>query len=214
MDVLVDMLLRPRFADLDREREVVLEEIAMYEDSPQDLIHDLLAETVFGASSAGPPGAGFARDHQHHARGRHPRPITTATSASATWWWPRPGNVDHERAARRCSSPSTARTPATTSGAAGTTRLAIEPRRAFFAKETEQMHVCLGGEGLTRNDERRYVLSVLDSLLGRVAELSSLPGGAREARAGLQHLLVLEHVSGRPVCAACTSAAGPIAWVR
>ncbi len=76
------------------------------------------------------------------------------------------------------------------------------------------MHVCLGGEGLARNDERRFVLSVLDSLLGWVAEFPSVPGGARETRTGVQHLLVLEHVSGRPVSAASTSAAVPIAWVR
>ena len=53
MDVLVDMLLTPTFADLDNEREVVLEEIAMYEDAPQDLIHDLLMETVFGGHPLG-----------------------------------------------------------------------------------------------------------------------------------------------------------------
>jgi predicted Zn-dependent peptidase len=58
MDVLVDMLLTPSFSDLDREREVVLEEIAMYEDSPQDLIHDLLAETVFTGHPLGPPVLG------------------------------------------------------------------------------------------------------------------------------------------------------------
>ncbi len=46
LDVMTDMLLTPTFNDLDREREVVLEEIAMVEDSPQDLIHDVLAEIV------------------------------------------------------------------------------------------------------------------------------------------------------------------------
>jgi predicted Zn-dependent peptidase len=40
------------------------------------------------------------------------------------------------------------------------------PKRAFFEKETEQMHVCLGGAGIKRTDERRYILSVTDSLLG------------------------------------------------
>ena len=46
LDVMTDMLLTPAFTDLDREREVVLEEIAMVDDSPQDLIHDVLAEVV------------------------------------------------------------------------------------------------------------------------------------------------------------------------
>jgi len=40
------------------------------------------------------------------------------------------------------------------------------PRRYFLSKETEQMHVCLGGIGLARDDERRFQLSVLDSLFG------------------------------------------------
>ena len=46
LDVMTDMLLTPSFADLDHEREVVLEEIAMVEDSPSDLIHDILSEVV------------------------------------------------------------------------------------------------------------------------------------------------------------------------
>ena len=53
------MVFSPRFDDLDAEREVVLEEIAMYEDTPQDLVHDLLGEAVFGGPPARP-----ARDRQ------------------------------------------------------------------------------------------------------------------------------------------------------
>ena len=48
LDVMGDMVFAPRFAELDAEREVVLEEIAMYEDAPQELVHDLIAEAVFG----------------------------------------------------------------------------------------------------------------------------------------------------------------------
>src|SRR4029434_8605710 len=43
LDVMADMVFAPTFADLDAEREVVLEEIAMVEDTPQDLVHDLVA---------------------------------------------------------------------------------------------------------------------------------------------------------------------------
>ena len=42
----------------------------------------------------------------------------------------------------------------------------VEPRGAFHEKETEQYHICLGGPGITRNDERRFALSVLDAVLG------------------------------------------------
>src|SRR3954466_5525692 len=55
LDVMADMVWRPRFAqsDLDNEREVVLEEIAMYEDDPQDKVFDVLGEAVFGAHPLG-----------------------------------------------------------------------------------------------------------------------------------------------------------------
>ena len=54
LDVMGDMVFAPAFADLDSEREVVLEEIAMYEDTPQELVHDLFSE----ASSARTRSAG------------------------------------------------------------------------------------------------------------------------------------------------------------
>src|SRR5213596_3320673 len=47
-DVMADMVWRPAFRDVDPERQVVLEEIAMYEDDPQDTVFDVLGEAVFG----------------------------------------------------------------------------------------------------------------------------------------------------------------------
>jgi predicted Zn-dependent peptidase len=47
-DLLAEMLLTPTYPDIDSERDVVLEEIAMYEDEPQDRVHDFLADAVFG----------------------------------------------------------------------------------------------------------------------------------------------------------------------
>ena len=52
-DLLAEMLLAPTYPDIDSEREVVLEEIAMYEDEPQDRVHDYLAEAVFGEHPLG-----------------------------------------------------------------------------------------------------------------------------------------------------------------
>ena len=55
LDVMADMVFAPAFAEVDQEREVVLEEIAMYEDTPQELVHDLFSQAVFGdIRSAGP----------------------------------------------------------------------------------------------------------------------------------------------------------------
>src|SRR5271165_2151504 len=59
-DVMGDMVWRPRFGELEAEREVVLEEIAMYEDDPQDRVFDLLGEAVFGRHPLGRPVIGRA----------------------------------------------------------------------------------------------------------------------------------------------------------
>src|SRR2546421_8657889 len=58
VDVMADMVFAPAFAELDQEREVVLEEIAMYEDQPQELVHDLFSESVFGSHPLGRPVIG------------------------------------------------------------------------------------------------------------------------------------------------------------
>src|SRR5438874_2838152 len=60
LDVMCDMVFAPSLADLDQEREVVLEEIAMYEDTPQELVHDLFSEAVFGNHPLGRPVIGTA----------------------------------------------------------------------------------------------------------------------------------------------------------
>jgi predicted Zn-dependent peptidase len=163
MDVLVDMLLTPTFADLDNEREVVLEEIAMYEDAPQDLIHDLLMGTVFGGHPLGHPVlgtretiTGLSTDEIRAYHNRHFRFSDMVVSAA--------GNIDHEELRGLLISDHPVK------DGNGHVREQVHPdhnpRRSFLMKETEQMHVCLGGKGLPRNDPRRFVLSALDSLLG------------------------------------------------
>jgi len=60
IDVMGEMVFAPAFAELDAEREVVLEEIAMYEDQPQELVHDLISEATFGSHPLGRPVIGRA----------------------------------------------------------------------------------------------------------------------------------------------------------
>ena len=59
-DVLADMVLRPTYPDIDSERQVVIEEIAMYEDEPSDKVHDVLSAAVFGDHPLGRPIIGRA----------------------------------------------------------------------------------------------------------------------------------------------------------
>ena len=162
--VMGDMLLRSTYSDLESEREVVLEEIAMYEDEPQDKVHDVLSTAVFGDHPLGRPVIGRGEVissltpdivSAYHAARYLPGAIVVAAA----------GNLEHEaieRLAERwvnASGNGKLRVPET----APPTR---EPRVAFHAKETEQYHICIGGEGISRNDERRYALSILDAILG------------------------------------------------
>jgi predicted Zn-dependent peptidase len=162
-DVLQDMLLRPAYFDIDAERQVVIEEIAMYEDEPQDKVHDVLAGAIFGDHPLGRPIIGTADvissvplpevASWHDGRYRPPNIVLAAA-----------GNLEHERIVELAE------------GAFGGPREAAAAELVapdahghvlrFHQKETEQYHVCLGGPGLPRGDERRFALRVLDTVLG------------------------------------------------
>ncbi len=163
LDVMTDMLISPTFADLDREREVVLEEIAMVEDSPQDLIHDVLAEVVLDGHPLAHPILGtresIAGASAEDIRAYHGRRFRFDDMVVAA-----AGNIDHEVLRDMLVA-----RPGGGNGDGGARVREVpapRPSRRFVGKETEQMHVCLGGVGLARDDDRRFELSVLDSLFG------------------------------------------------
>ena len=167
-DVMADMVFHPRLAaeDLEAEREIVLEEIAMYDDDPQDKVFDVLGEAVFGDHPlgraiigraevvAGTPASGLAAFHA----GRYvPGNVVVAAA----------GSVDHETivALTRDAEAKATRTSAAVP-AVDTAVGAQERRVRFVTKETEQYHVALGGPGIVRDDPRRFALRVLDNILG------------------------------------------------
>ena len=163
-DVMADMVFRPSLQDIESEREVILEEIAMYEDDPQEKVFDMLGEAVFGTDPlgraiigraeviSGTPTADIAGFHAARYR-----PDNVVIAAS--------GAVDHdalvalaaERAPAMTANGSHGLTPAPPRAPAG---------RRFERKDTEQYHVCLGSTGLSRHDERRFALRVLDTIFG------------------------------------------------
>ena len=114
LDVMADMVFRPTFADVDSEREVVLEEIAMVEDTPNDLVHDIAAEAVFGAHPLGRPVIGRADVISSVSRralaGYHRRAYRARRSCS------QPPGTSATTSSSRCS-PSAAE-PATGAGPA------------------------------------------------------------------------------------------------
>lgn len=163
--VMADMVWRPALRDLETEREVVLEEIAMYEDDPQDKVFDVLGEAVFADHPLGRAIIGRAdviasidRDGlaAFHAQRYHPPQVVVAAA----------GSIAHERivelvrgAAQRGARDGRPRPPVAPVSA-------FAPHTAFVRKDTEQVHVCLGGRGIARHDERRFALRVLDTILG------------------------------------------------
>jgi predicted Zn-dependent peptidase len=168
MDVMGDMVFAPAFADLDSEREVVLEEIAMYEDAPQDLVHDLIAEAVFGGHPLGRPVIGTAEVISSIPRdaiaGYHDSMYVPANIVVAA-----AGNIEHERIVELVERALARRKEGAASRLNARPPLVQEPpppRLRFQRKDTEQYHVCLGAPGISRSDRRRFAASLLDAILG------------------------------------------------
>jgi predicted Zn-dependent peptidase len=165
LDVMADMVFRPTFHDVDSEREVVLEEIAMVDDTPHDLVHDLAAEAVFGAHPLGRPVIGRGEVISSVSR----RALATyhrRAYAGDRLVLAAAGNVRHaqlvelleeRRNGASAADPPPVRKPL------GRLR---GPGIRFQTKDTEQYHVCLAGPGIARTDERRFAGSVLDAIVG------------------------------------------------
>jgi predicted Zn-dependent peptidase len=161
-EVMSDMVLRPSYPDIDSERQVVIEEIAMYEDEPSDKVHDVLSEAVFGDHPLGLPIIGTAevvgsvpvpQIAQYHDSRYVGRNLVVAAA----------GNIDHDKLVEMVRA---AEPPAGSAEGPVGAPAEISPRACFHQKVTEQYHVCLGGIGIPRGDERRFALRVLDTILG------------------------------------------------
>jgi predicted Zn-dependent peptidase len=165
LEVMADMVYRPTFAEVDSEREVVLEEIAMVEDTPHDLVHDIAAEAVFGSHPLGRPVIGHAEVistvsqralASYHARAYVGEQIVLAAA----------GNVRHDRLTELLERHRNGATDARPLPPRKPVRRLPAPRSRFQRKDTEQYHVCLGAPGISRTDERRFAASVLDAIVG------------------------------------------------
>ena len=162
-DLFSEMLLAPTYPEVDSERQVVIEEIAMYDDEPQDRVHDVLADAVFGSHPLGRRVLGEADvianipipDIEAYRNNRYAGSEIVVGAA---------GHLDHDAIVAWRKSSSTRRP-----------RVAASPRRprspsrrgsASCAKETEQYHICFGAPGIDRHDERRFPLAILDAIFG------------------------------------------------
>jgi predicted Zn-dependent peptidase len=179
-DVLADMFLGSLFdeRELRKEREVVLEEIRMYDDAPEEVLADLFARTLWRGANLGDPTIGFAStvaaierdDVVAWHRARYVPGTVLVTAA---------GNLEHDALAALVE-----RAFAGFGGAAevpAPERPAFVPDVAVRQDDTEQAYALVGMPGLGMRDERRYALSVLDTILGGGAS-SRLFQAVREER--------------------------------
>jgi predicted Zn-dependent peptidase len=165
VDLLTDILLHPRFdaEELEREKQVVLQEIKMVDDTPDDIVHDIFAEQIWKGHPLGRPilgtkelVTGFTRDliAEHFAEEYVPPKVIIAVA----------GNVTHEEVVALFSA-----------GFDGFGRVPIDrpdttpvltPGVHIVHKQLEQVHLVMGFPGLRQSAPERYALFLLNDIMG------------------------------------------------
>jgi predicted Zn-dependent peptidase len=168
-DLIADSVLDP--ADVETERGVILEEIAMHDDEPDDEVHDLLTSAIYGDHPLGRLISGtdqtiapMTRDQiEDFYRSRYLPPSIVVAAA---------GNLDHDRLVELVQTALTGTRLDAHDGSPVPNRPADPPvpvqapSTVVRAKDTEQAHLVLGAPAIGRLDERRFALGVLNNVLG------------------------------------------------
>ena len=165
IDILLDMAYNSEYndKDIEIERQVILEEIKMYEDTPDELVHDSLIQSYWHDHPLGRPIIGsketvlnITKDNMINFANDHYTAENIIISIA--------GNFDEEKILSqieksvqgiKASSPSTFTHPPVTT-----------PRINYLDKDIEQSHICLGTKGVSILDDDRYVLAIIDICLG------------------------------------------------
>jgi predicted Zn-dependent peptidase len=172
IDIICDVVLNATVTaqDIDVERSVVLEEIAMRDDDPADLVHDEFAATLFGDTPLGRPILGnvnsIAALTRRQIAGYYKRRYTPDAMVVSV-----AGNVRHGQVvdlvrrafAGRLDVSRAPQSPREQRG--GSVRVPAR-RVAVTADDTEQANLVLGTHGVSRHDPRRFALGVLSAALG------------------------------------------------
>ncbi|HEX2945422.1 MAG TPA: pitrilysin family protein [Clostridia bacterium] len=166
VDVLSDMLLNSVFApkDIALEKKVILEEIGMYEDSPEELVHDILTETVWGGNAIGYPILGTSRSLRGINRNvitgyisEHYIPENIVISVA--------GNYD-ENSLKELLEEYFGGWKSKAVPKNGGPAVEFKPETCVREKETEQVHMCIGFEGIRNGDDKLYPLLAVNNILG------------------------------------------------
>jgi predicted Zn-dependent peptidase len=156
--------------DVDAERKVVLEEIAMRDDDPSDLVHDLYAETYYGDTQLGRPILGTVESIKSMSRNavfnyykkRYlPQDLVVAVA----------GNIKHKKVVEMVERALSADGFLDVKGAPQIRgnegiRKAKQTSVGLMTRKTEQAHMFYGMEGVARHDDRRFAMGILASALG------------------------------------------------
>jgi predicted Zn-dependent peptidase len=165
VDLLSDIVRRPRFvpAEIEREKKVILEEIKMVEDTPDDLVHEVFSQHFWEGHPLGRPILGSPETVEAFAEDTLRRYFTDAYVAPNVIV-AAAGNIAHERA-RDLVGAAFRDLPS-----AGSPVLdnppRVAPRLIVRSKELEQSHICLGTTSYPQKHDDRYVSYILNTLLG------------------------------------------------
>ncbi|BAD40517.1 M16 family metallopeptidase [Symbiobacterium thermophilum] len=197
LDVLADMILNSRFDpdDLAREKDVICEEIRMYDDVPDDLVHDLFAGALWRGHALGRPIVGTVERVQAMSRAdilayknRHYVPANMVVAAA--------GHLEHERVVEWVAELfGAAAAEADGRPAPDAPPVPRTPAIAVRQKEIEQAHLVLGTTALSLDDPNIYALHVLNAIVGGSSS-SRLFQEVREKR-GLAYSVYSYHSSYR-----------------
>ena len=158
-----------RATDLDAERTVILEEINMHEDAPDELVHDMFMENLWPGDPLGRPVLGtvksiteMTREQVRRFWKRHYVPGNLVVAAA--------GNLEHEQLEELVTSMMDTRKTAE-GETHGTTilegKIPVPVGGAHIRRrQTEQAHMCLGTAGLPRSDPRRYAFGIVNDAIG------------------------------------------------
>ena len=165
VDILSDLVLHPLFAveDLEREKKVILEEIKMVEDTPDDLVHEMFAETFWGSHPLGRPILGTPASVGALDRDTL-RTYFNDTYVSNNFVVVAVGNLEHD-VVQQLVEKALEGAPSVGSDAvmsAPVTSQIVQVRQ----KELEQSHVCFGTAALPQHHPDRYAGYVLNTTLG------------------------------------------------
>ncbi len=167
LDIMLDMLCRPAFVaeDVEKEKQVVLEEISMYEDSPDEIIHDHLAQAIWPAHPLGRPVIGtrasITQIDRHAVRRYYSsqyRADNIVISAA--------GNLDHDVLLELVDRHAGFTEPGSALRVVEYPHISYQRYFIKRDKPTEQSHLCLGFPGLSWGNEQIYTMNVMNNVFG------------------------------------------------